>query len=358
MDSIESLSNSQSFSSTSKKNVNNNYKLAVKYFMNKSFQKSFELIAKLYEKSFHQFSTGVIPEQLFIKIVNFYLIQVGIILDSSRKDVQVKLTPIEEVSCKNQLATDNVITQLREIYGSTDGIPYEIVYNLYTSLFINRHELVDEKTLLDKFNSIIYTVGADDDDDVFLRKLLDLYVFEVLPSYNKFDEARNLIQTHAIYSHGDELESNLSKLAAIKSESLKNSEIERKRKLESLAKKKELEKLEKQRAEEQKREENLNYRTLKQIRNSHSTESAESTPSSRNPSHNSSSSKVADLAKLKQRLFYQLNISKEFLVDNYPVLVVVIISLLVSTRFIRSRKINVKEKLMETLRMALKVSYL
>lgn len=348
MDSIDSLSLSQSFSASSKKTVTNNFNLAVKYFMNKNFHKSYEIVSGLYEKCFNQYNTGVIPELLFIKVVNLYIIEAGLILDTSRRDVQVKLPPAEKSQVLKQLAGDGLLDELTAIYGSQVAVPVEILYNLHTTLFINKEVFqIAEAAFLTRIESIVYS-PHEEQDSPFFKKLCDLYVYEVLPSYNKYGESEKFMEQSPLYSS----ETDFQRLSQIKQDMQKREDEEKRKKQERLNKQRESEKLEQQRLQEQKNDENLTYKTLKQIKKQAASESTPSTvPSRPLPAAN-------DLALIKQKLVYQLNLSKNYLLDNYPVILVIVLTFLLGTRFIRSRKINLKEKLVDTMKMALKVTYL
>lgn len=339
---------SQSFSSASRQTARNSYKLAVKYFVNKSFAKSYELVSRLYDASFDQVSSGVIPPLLFTQIVNLHLTLLALILDES-KNVVVALSDSDRAAHVAALADGDVLKRTQQIYGSDPAdLPSEIVHSYCASLVASRNSVfAEDAAYLARIDQVVYTYvaydcdPASDDPAAALRaKVASLYVFEVLPSLGKYAEARNFIERH----FGAGAPDALARLQRVRTEREAEREAEQQRQAQRQA----------QRDARDAREakppaEDLHYRTLRQIRE------LGAAPPAPAPRRDVAGFHVA---QLRQRLIYQWQLSRAYLEDNYPVILVVVVALLMGTRFVRTRRINLREKLFDTVRMAFKVSYL
>lgn len=329
--------------------------------MNKNFYKSYEISKPLYERSFQQFASGTILELLFIKVINLYLLQIGMFLGGGEEDLRFKFERIERNRVINELKNDEILnkfenaTRIPTLGQSSGQIPSEILYNNYLTLFTNREVIYDQgepEELLTKFDRVITSLIPH---DLFDEKLVDLYTFQVLPCYSLYSQARHFISNNSQYSSN--LEQALKKLNDIETDSKLKLNLIKQAKELAATKLQELQKLERERLKEAKKEESLKYKTLSQIRKEGG-DTSSSTPSSHETSKHVSSSKSLSTSAIVKQLRYHLTLSKDYLVENAPILLVVVVALLVGTRFLRKRKISIKEKFLETIRMAFKVSYL
>lgn len=340
-----SPSASQSFSSASRQSARNSYKLAVKYFVNKNFAKSYELVSRLYDASFDQVSSGVIPPLLFTQIVNLHLTLLALILDES-KDVLVALSDSDRASRVAALAEGDVLKRTQQIYGTDPAdLPSEIVHSYCASLVASRHSVfAEDAAYLARIEQVVYTYVASDcdpgSDDVAAAhraKVASLYVFEVLPSLEKYAEAQSFIEQH----FGAGAPEALERLQRMRTEDEAERGAEQQRQAQRDAR---------DAREAKPPAEDLHYRTLRQIR-----EQGGAPPPAPAPRREAA---AFHAAQLRQRLLYQWQLSRAYLEENYPVIVVVVVALLMGTRFVRTRRINLREKLFDTVRMAFKVSYL
>ncbi|CCG23822.1 hypothetical protein CORT_0E02350 [Candida orthopsilosis Co 90-125] len=314
-------------SPNSNKLVENNYKLALKQFINKNFIGSFKLIHDVYYTSFNEYRQGTISEDLLIKIINLYLVVVGVCLKNKSLD-QVSVN-----AARNSFTSNEIINQIKSVWLELD-IPYEIKYNMQLVYISNQELICDKEGYLRNLKKWYINI---DTDDKFGNKLLDLVKFEILPQFNQYDESERLI--------GDN-EEELQRLRQIKNEKeeylnkVKQEQIQ----AEKLAKEAKIK--EEAEAKNAAKESNLKYSSLKEIINNYNKE--DSRAPVRNLDRQQSQS-------LKKKLTYILSITRNYLAKNSIVLVVLIILILGSSRYLRNA--NIKDKIVETVKMAFKFTY-
>lgn len=318
----------------SNKLVENNYKLALKQFINKNFIGSFKLIHDVYYTSFNEYKQGTISEDLLIKIINLYLVVVGVCLKNRHLDQALAN------AARNSFTSNEIINQIKSIWLELD-IPLEIKYNMQLVYISNPKDLInDEDSYLRNLKKWYINI---DTNDKFGSKLLDLVKFEILPHFNQYDESERLI--------GDD-ESELAKLHKIKNE--KDEYLKKVKQDQIQAEKVAKEAQEKQEAEaRQKRKElNLKYSSIKEIVNNYKQEDSRAAASVKdlNRRHQQSQSQ-----NLQEKLAYVLRITKNYLARNSLVLVVLIVLILGSSRYLRNA--NVREKIVDTVKMAFKFTY-
>jgi len=314
--------------------VENNYKLALKQFINKNFIGSFKLIHDVYYTSFNEYKQGTISEDLLIKIINLYLVVVGVCLKNRHLDQALAN------AARNSFTSNEIINQIKSIWLELD-IPLEIKYNMQLVYISNPKDLInDEDSYLRNLKKWYINI---DTNDKFGSKLLDLVKFEILPHFNQYDESERLI--------GDD-ESELAKLHKIKNE--KDEYLKKVKQDQIQAEKVAKEAQEKQEAEaRQKRKElNLKYSSIKEIVNNYKQEDSRAAASVKdlNRRHQQSQSQ-----NLQEKLAYVLRITKNYLARNSLVLVVLIVLILGSSRYLRNA--NVREKIVDTVKMAFKFTY-
>lgn len=318
----------------SNKLVENNYKLALKQFINKNFIGSFKLIHDVYYTSFNEYKQGTISEDLLIKIINLYLVVVGVCLKNRHLDQALAN------AARNSFTSNEIINQIKSIWLELD-IPLDIKYNMQLVYISNPKDLInDEDSYLRNLKKWYINI---DTNDKFGSKLLDLVKFEILPHFNQYDESERLI--------GDD-ESELAKLHKIKNE--KDEYLKKVKQDQIQAEKVAKEAQEKQEAEaRQKRKElNLKYSSIKEIVNNYKQEDSRAAASVKdlNRRHQQSQSQ-----NLQEKLAYVLRITKNYLARNSLVLVVLIVLILGSSRYLRNA--NVREKIVDTVKMAFKFTY-
>lgn len=352
-ESTTSLSNSMS-SSQPRQLIESNYKLALKFFMNKNFSKSYDIIKKLYKSSFGQFASDVINEQLFVKILNLYLTEIGLFIDKDNKDTNFNLERNERQEVITTLAQDQILDELYKVYNDDiNAIPSEILYNLFLIYYINKALITNAGNLKLKFDKLYYQFDYNSRlEDAYLKKLIDLYVFQVLLDNENFDEASMIISENPIYM--SQIEESLNRLSIIRIDKAKKLKEEEEKEKEKQDKLKEKKKRELQNQKELKDRQNLTYKSLNQIKQS----SAKFDSPKRGKEPIRETNGGYDIALLRQKILYALNLSKNYIKTNSPLILLIILLLFISSRFIKVRKIDVMERLKLTLQMAFKISYL
>ncbi|KAK6201554.1 uncharacterized protein RJT21DRAFT_120607 [Scheffersomyces amazonensis] len=356
------MDSSLSFSSgsfTSNRVIEDTYKLALKLFMNKNFDKSYSIINKLYQDSTIEYSKGLISERLFIKIIILYLTQIGLALG---KRTSFRLSQIENNRVINLIIQDTLLNQFKQSFGGDIiNIPLEIIYN-YVLLFITNREvlLVNDKSFLAKIRTIYGTANLktnDHNEDKYLKRLNDLYVFEVLPTFDEFEESQHVIQSNPIYS--DDINENLKKLRQIQQNKCEIIEQEKQRELERKRLEHEAKQLEVEKQKEREKQSNLKYKSIKEIQKQYSPSSSiEQKLVNDNDNENKDLSQLNQLNQIKSRLFYTYRLIKDYIKENSPIILIIIVLLFIINKFLNLKQIKLKDRLLETIRMAFKVSFL
>lgn len=314
-------------SPNSNKLVENNYKLALKQFINKNFIGSFKLIHDVYYTSFNDYRQGTISEDLLIKIINLYLVVVGVCLKNKSLD-QVLVN-----AARNSFTSNEIINQIKSVWLELD-IPYEIKYNMQLVYISNQELIRDKEGYLRNLKKWYINI---DTDDKFGNKLFDLVKFEILPQFNQYEESERLI--------GDN-EEELQRLRQIKKEKEEYSNKVKQEQIQAEKLAKEAKIREEAEAKNAAKELNLKYSSIKEIINNYNKE--DSRVPVRNLDRQQSQS-------LKEKLTYILSITRNYLAKNSIVLVVLIILILGSSRYLRNA--NIKDKIIETVKMAFKFTY-
>lgn len=354
-ESSTSLSSSMSMSSSQPRQlIESNYKLALKFFMNKNFSKSYEIIKKLYQNSFGQFASDIISEQLFIKILNLYLTEIGLFIDKANQDTNFNLERNERQEVITTLTQDQILDELYKIYNDDiNAIPSEILYNLFLIYYINGAIITNAGNLKLKFDKLYYQFDYSSRlEDAYLKKLIDLYVFQVLPDNENFDDASSIVSENPIFL--SQIEESLSRLSNIRVTKVKKQQEEEEKEKEKQQKLNEKKKREQQNQKELKDRQNLTYKSLNQIKQS----SGKVDSSKKDDGTARESNSGYDIASLRQKVLYSLNFSKNYIKTNSPLILLIILLLFISSRYLKVRKINVMERLKLTLQMAFKISYL
>ena len=331
-----------------KQYLDSRYDLALKFFVNKAFDRSYTIIRKLYEKSFANFENGIISEELFIKIITLYFIQVGLLIDKRNKhDFKVSEQELQEATYNLK---DNVlINNLLNVYGGgINSIPSEILYNLFLVYCVNWYLLSENATFLrQKYEELFYHIDyGGKREDSYLGKLFELYIFEALPNCDDYDEAARVIETNPL-SRKDR-DRYLKNLEKVKSKREMQRQIE-----ENRRKEREQDMKHKMIQEAKKREERdqQHFKSLKSL-------SEEQNKKNSGPGKRSIDTRnKANIENIKDKFFYITLLCKDYLKNNSP-LIIVILLLFAGSRFLGIRRAEVIEKLKRTLTMAFKISYL
>ncbi|KAI3403408.2 hypothetical protein KGF56_003829 [Candida oxycetoniae] len=311
----------------SNKQMEHNYKLALKQFMGKNFAGSFKLIHELYLDAFSEFKQGTISTNLLVKIINLYLVVVGVCLKDKR------LNQVQANVARNSVTSNEVTNLIRAIWLPNE-IPYEITFNFNLMLILNQ-DLINNK---DQYLHDLKKSYIDiDESDKYGKKFLDLVKFEILPQLDQYDEAFRII--------GNNLEEK-NKLATLKEEKLSNLQKTKNEKLEAERRAKEQKDKEDAVARALAREQNLKYKSIKEIRRSYENErNLESGKKTMKPSEQD----------IKQKLMYLLSLVKVYLQKNVLILLVISAIVMSSGRYLRNA--NIRDKLVDTVKMAFKFTY-
>ncbi|EGW30680.1 uncharacterized protein SPAPADRAFT_62548 [Spathaspora passalidarum NRRL Y-27907] len=316
------------------KTIESSYKLALKQFMNKNLAKSFTLIHQLYQSCFAEYAKSSISENLLIKIINLYLIEVGVGIKEGKFDKANRTLAL------NSITSNELINQVKSVYETV--IPSEILYN-YHLVHISNQELLitDKHSYLSELKSNYMKVTGEGKYD---RKFMQLVVFEILPTFDEFTAAQNILSINPMFDAQDyaklmDIQSNKAEI--VQQEKLKQQELKR---LEQEEKEKELEK-----QRQLQKDSNIKYKSIKEIQKQYASESAKP-----NVGTVASGNK---LTELRDKLWYLTNLLKIYVKDNSLIIIVVLILLFVSKRFINTKKINLKDKIVDTVKMAFKFSY-
>lgn len=343
------MSSSMMESSTPQTVIINDYKMALKFFINKDFGKSFLIILKLHEISYQNFDKGMLDEEVFIKIVTLYLTEIGLLLNPRETVSSFQLPRLERKELLKKLENSAFLDSLYSIYGSITEIPSELLFQIflvnYTCQNLIRPE--DPRHLLKQFQKL-YPMLATKTNDRYMKRLIDMYVFNVLPDADEFETAFLVVRENPLFETAT-AKAKLEEIQILRKHEKNIRDKQIKERDSKEAKVAEEEKAKKKASDERK---NLKYMSLKQIKKEHESEE----PSKKLAAPRPESSFTVE--QFKARLTYLLQLSKNIIQKNSPVILVVILLAFFSTRYLRTRKINLKDKLRETLLMAFKITYL
>ncbi|GEQ72624.1 hypothetical protein JCM33374_g6311 [Metschnikowia sp. JCM 33374] len=328
------------------------YQLALKIFMNKDIARSFGMVRKLQPAVFRSFCRGFVSEPLFSKITTLYLTEVGLLLKPEEAGETLPIPQNEKEALANSLKTNVIFDQISHIYGSVADAPSELIFHLFLVYYTCRHEIDTEKTsfVLDKFISTYHQLEFQRrEKDRHLKRWFDMFVLNVLPDAGDFATAFAIADANPSFGGSD----TVSKLKEV--QDVKNKEILAAQKKKNDVQAQEAKRLaaEKEQHKKETDEKSLKYRTLKQIQ-----ADQESRGSSRGTSVSKESSvSPPTLDRVRERLLHYYSISKSILQNNSPVILAVIVLVFIGGKFARARKVNLKQKLRDTLSMAFKVTY-
>lgn len=323
------------------------YKMAMKSFINKEFPRSFPLIRKCSSQALVSFRKGYTSEELFVKILVLYLTELGLVLTS--KDSQLFMLPKRERdSLIAELKEDHLGSQLEQLFGSVSEIPSNLLYQLYLVYYTCLDILCvsDSEYVLHKFDHAYSTIDFSTPDK-YLSRFLDMYLYNVLPGAEKWHSAFSIAESNPLI----DTETAVIKLKEIENVSKQEKKLREQRKKEKQQRDEKLMEQEKERQRKEREEKSLRYKSLKQIKQ-------ETEMGANNLFTSQDKTSMLSVAELKEKVFHFYELTRGNLVKYSPVLAAALAILLVVLRVVNVRRINLREKIKETLAMAMKVTYM
>lgn len=340
-------------SSSPEKVIISDYKLALKFFVNKDFAKSFPIIQKLHEYCYKNFELGTLGENYFIKIITLYLTEVGLLVNPKDTGNSFQLSRVERKELVQKLELGVFLDNLYKIYGSMSNVPLELLFQIYLVNYTCQNVMSkDQQSLVKQFNKV-YTLldFKSNTNDKFLKRWVDMYVFNVLPDAEDFSTAFRVSEENP-FIDTEKARTKLQELQELKKQEKKVREKKAQELQSKEAQRLEQEKIRQRKAKD---ESDLKFKSLKQIRQER--ERDESMRKEGTSSTNRSHSKLT-IDQIKSRLEYLLHASSNVFQKNSSIILIVILLSFIASRIIRTKRINIREKIQETLKMAFKVTYL
>lgn len=173
------------------------YELALKFFLNKDFSKSFALIRKLQSSAGPNYMRGALSEGLFVKITVLFLTEVGLLLSRRETHGAFVLPAAENASLAHMLRSGSFLNSLTEVYGSFEEIPPELLFNTFLVYHTCLLVLLEgsprfvEDAFAHAYQRLPIETQAEPDRR-FLRRWVELYIFNVLPDLGQFKEATRI----------------------------------------------------------------------------------------------------------------------------------------------------------------------
>lgn len=306
-----------------------NYRLAQKLFQSRKFQQSLLVSKQVYEEALSSFQNDSQREKTLVKAACLHMIIAGVLA----KEVNSSSN-----SVASELKSDFIIADLRKIYGSSPLIPSQIWYHYFLAL-AGMRALEKGNSHFEVLDRLTIELEERGVTDIHYSKLMNLYVFEVLPSNDCYKKAQGIVRNHRQYQ--DIIDESISRLADVK------------------ASKKDVQKNQK----DAKRQENAREKTT-QIAGTHGLTPSEKANNLRRvlelisiPSEINASQEPVEKSQFKEidRAMYLL---KTFLAENGIWAILAVTMALVSRRFLKKANVDIKRKLIETLKTAFQISYI
>lgn len=335
-------------SSSPEKIIINDYKLALKFFVNKDLAKSFSIVLKLHKLCYKHFELGTLREEYFIKIITLYLTEVGLLVNSRDNGGTYQLSRPEKKQLVKQLEEGFFLDALYKTYEGIANIPLELLFQIFLVNYTCQSMMTNEQLAMVKQFRKVYSLldFESHKGDKYMKRWVDMYVFNVLPDAEDFTTAFQVAEENPLI----DWQKAKTKLEELKE--LKKQEKKMREKTASENQSREAKRLEQDKARQRKAkdESDLKFKSLKQIRQEREKDERRKNTEERSPAFT--------LEQLKHRVSILAKASTSIVQKNSPVILVTILVAFLLSQFIRTRKINVREKLMETLKMAFKVTYL
>lgn len=328
---------------TSELILRNDYDLAMKFFVNKNFEKSYKIIENSYNLAFKEYPSGFADDSLFIKILCLYYVEIGILINPSN-NANLFLTDAEIKQLEATLRESQYLDKLCESFGDINHIPSEVLYNLFLLYSVNG-DVVNINALKNKYHDAIEKINWHyKTDDIFLKKFLDYFVFHILPEAGDFNEARYIIEQNPLYSSS--VGSSTEELEKIKLslERQRKEEAERNRKLEEKQKKLESQNL---RSKEQK---SKHYRSLNELRKTKLIDDDNSESKEKNL-------QSVNMNFVVTKIKYLIRLLQNHVNENSIQSIGLMLLVLVLPLVFRRKSAQLLGKLKDTIKMAVKISY-
>lgn len=326
------------------------FRLALKAFMNKEFDRSFPLIQRLCDQAFHSLEKGYVGEELVTKIVVLYLTELGLMLCPKDSHGAYVLPRKEKQRLVDDLKSGRTMAQICSAFGGVVDVPSKVLYQVHLVYYTCQELLCteDPKFVKRQFEKTYASLNFKGADDVYLQRLVEMYVCNVLPSEDEYATAYAIVQSNPLL----DTEVYTKRLQETEKVAQQQKKADKQKKKECQLREQKLAEEERERQRKEQEEKSLKYKSLKQIKQE--TEMARGdryTP----PTSRSSSVAASDL---KQKLLYYYKLTHGLVQKNFPVIATVIILVLALLRVVNVKKINLRDTIKETLLMAMKVTYL
>lgn len=328
---------------TSELILRNDYDLAMKFFVNKNFEKSYKIIENSYNLAFKEYPSGFADDSLFIKILCLYYVEIGILLNPSNSD-SLFLTDAEVKQLEVTLRESQYLDKLCESFGEINHIPSKVLYNLYLLYSVNG-DIVNTNALKKKYYDAIEKIDWQyKTDDIFLKKFLDHFVFHILAEAGDFDEASYIIEHNALYSSS--ITSSIEKLSNIKLslERQRKEEAERNRKTKEKQKQLESQNL-KGKGQKSNQYKSLNELCKTKLIDDDNFESKEKNLQSLNTN------------SILTRVKYLISLVHNYVNENSIQLIGIMLLALIFPLLFKRKSAQILGKLKDTIKMAVRISY-
>lgn len=295
--------------------LEDNYKLALKLFVNRNFEKLYAVARQLYSQVVGEYHRGLVSEKLLVKIVCLYIAELTTISQ-------------EDQSATTGVSIEQVISDMERLFGNKRNVPPEILYNYYLAVKPNKVALL----VILEINLILDTFQWRRDGSKYEKNLAQLYV-DLLAEQERWDEAKSFIAGCPSFTTTDL--DQLEDWRHHKEEERKQTQVQ-KQKQEADQKQKKADQLRAQ------RERQLEFVKLNEMR----------TPARPPPE---------PVELLRSRLEWVMALSRKYLKENGIILAAVIVLLAISLRFVKLNRQNVnsiKQRVVDTVKMAFKVTYM
>lgn len=302
--------------------LEDNYKLALKLFVNRNFEKLFAVASQLYGQAVQEYPRGLILETLLVKIISLYIAEITTIAE-------------QEVAFETGVDVDQVISDMEGLFGNRRNVPPEVLYNYY--LAAKGKKVLSLLTL--EISQILNTFTYNRESSKYEKNLARLYI-DLLVEQDRWEDAKLFVALCPVFTTSD-----LHQL-----EDWKQVQENQRKQDQLLKQKKELEAKQKKAEQiKQHRDRQLEYVKLNEMR-----QQGDRPINNRQPT-------PQDVQLLTQRLYHILDLLKNYFRDNSLVIGVVAVVLAIALRYVklnRNTLNTVKDRVVDTVKMAMKITYL
>lgn len=329
----------------------NNYKLALKFFLNRELNKSYDIIKQVFQESFQQYENRIIDLNLFSKILILYLTEVGLAIESGGDNVRLVLERKENDQVRSWIRENSPLKELKKTFGGICYIPSDVIYNLFLVYYILfKANIVLGKELESNFKEAFVSLDTySNQSDENIINFANLYVFKVLPDLEKSEEAVHIIRESSFFA--SDVDSALRTLSDEKEQRVEQRKVEERRQKEQQKRLQDKRNAEMQKQEEVQKKQDLKYKTLNQIK-------ANLKGDKKLDAHPFREESSTEIAQLKHRIHAILSIAKCHFKENIILYLLLVVSLLLSSKVPKIRNGNLMQRLKDTMKMAVKVTYL